>query len=61
MGTIKYISKTITENIGSAKWFSTQGGINFNATKEVILQSKHKIKYDRYVPSKQTGKLILPY
>lgn len=55
MGKIKYISKTITENIGSAKWFSTQGGINFNATKEVILQSKHKIKYDRYVPSKQTG------
>ncbi|CAH0123691.1 hypothetical protein SRABI27_03903 [Pedobacter sp. Bi27] len=55
MGTIKYISKTITENIRSAKWFSTQGAINFNATKEVILQSRYKIKYDRYVPSKQTG------
>lgn len=55
MGTIKYISKTITENIGSAKWLSTHGDINFNATKEVMLQSKYKIKYDRYVPTKQTG------
>lgn len=55
MGTIKYISKIITENIGSVKWFSTQGGINFNATKEVILQSKYKIKYDQYASTKQTG------
>jgi len=55
MGKIKYIGKIITENIGSVKWFSTQGGINFNATQEVIVQSKYKTKYDRYVPSKQTG------
>ncbi|GAA4212917.1 hypothetical protein GCM10022289_44400 [Pedobacter jeongneungensis] len=52
MGTIKYISKTITENAESIKWFATNGDINLNASKEVMLQSRDKIKYDRYEPVK---------
>ncbi|WP_025142905.1 hypothetical protein [Pedobacter jeongneungensis] len=50
MGTIKYISKTITENAESTKWSATDGNIDFNATKELMLQSADKVKYDRYEP-----------
>lgn len=50
MGTIRYICKTLTENAESIKWFATNGDIRFNAAKEVILQSRHKIRYDRYEP-----------
>lgn len=50
MGTIKYICKTITETAASTKWSAINGDINFNATKEVMLQSGDKVKYDRYEP-----------
>jgi len=51
MGTIKYICKTINETAENIKWLATNGSINFNARKEVVLKSKFKIKYDRYEPA----------
>jgi len=52
MGTIKYIAKTITENAGRLKWLATKGNIEFNAKKEVLLQSGSKINYGAYGPVK---------
>ena len=50
MGTIKYIAKTITETAESIKYVATNGNIEFNAKKEVVLQSHSKIRYDKYEP-----------
>lgn len=52
MGSIKYIGRTIIENAGSTKWIATNGNIDFKATKEVMLQSGNKVKYNRYEPLK---------
>ncbi|QNN43831.1 hypothetical protein [Pedobacter roseus] len=57
MGTIKYISKKITETAASTKWSAINGDINFNATKEVMLQSGDKVKYDRYEPDENGLKI----
>ena len=54
MGTIKYIGKTITESSANIVYSATQGHISFNACKDVILQAKHKVKYDRYASFRET-------
>ncbi|WP_156131347.1 hypothetical protein [Pedobacter kyungheensis] len=56
MGTIKYIGKTITESSASMVYSATKGRITLNACKDVILQAKHKVKYDRYESFSETIK-----
>lgn len=56
MGTIKYIGKTITESSASMVYSATKGHIMLNACKDVILQAKHKVKYDRYESFSETIK-----
>jgi len=48
MGTIRFISKTITESAESIKWVATNGNIALNTTGEIIQQSKYKARYDEY-------------
>ncbi len=50
MGTIRFISKTITESAESIKWVATNGNIALNTTGEIIQQSKYKARYDEYKP-----------
>lgn len=50
MGTIRYIAKNITETAESSKWIASNGDITFNATNEIIQQSKNKTRYDKYEP-----------
>lgn len=50
MGSIKYLAKTITEKSESSRWFATNGDINFNASKEVAMQSTQKVQYGTYTP-----------
>lgn len=48
MGYIRYIAKKITETAGSIKLVASNGNIEFNSAKEIILQSGKKVRYEHY-------------
>jgi len=50
MSSIRYFSKNLSENSESSRWFATDGDLEFNALKEMGLQSNQKVKYDNYTP-----------